>query len=58
MGLIIVVFILSQFVANGLWYCATQQSSLFESHVVVIPILSSIALLIFGLIWICENWDS
>jgi hypothetical protein len=49
--------LLSQFCSNGWWYCVTQQSSIGKTPVIMIPIISTIMLIIFFARWIMDNWD-
>lgn len=41
---------------NGFWYCATQQASIGETPVIIIPSLASIGLLGFFMVFIRDEW--
>ena len=49
--------ILSQTFTNGLWFCSTQQETLMETPMAMIPLLSALGLFMFFMDFIIENWD-
>ena len=57
MARILTLILLSQIVSNGWWYCATQQTTIDETPIALIPWLSSIVLFIWFCLWIFNNWN-
>lgn len=57
MGKKVFIFVLSQMVANMWWYCATQQESVTETPLIVMPILLTLLFLFFIGRWVLLNWD-
>lgn len=55
---LIFFIIITQLCSNGWWFCATQQNSINETPVVLIPIITSLVLVVVLVLWIWDNWTS
>ena len=54
----IFTFVLAtQIISNGLWYCTTQQSSIKETPLVVLPVAAGVFVAYNLFIWVCSNWE-
>lgn len=54
---ILCFMIISQLCSNGWWFCATQQESIGETPVILIPVIATVVLVMSFVYWLIVNWD-
>ncbi len=47
----------SQLFTNSLWYCITQQDSIAQTPIILIPVLSLIVSMVIFVLWAIRTWD-
>ena len=56
MGQIMAFILLTQIATNGWWWCATQQASVGDSPLMLIPLVATAFLLVLVLKLITSKW--
>ena len=54
--LLFIIFLMCA--TNGFWYCATQQETMGQTPVIVIPILGSIGVVLSVVGFVLRTWDN
>ncbi len=49
--------ILIMIATNGLWYCITQQKSIGETPMIILPFISAVFVVVILAREIVNNWD-
>ena len=56
-GKALLLLIATQLSANGWWFVATQQESLDETAMILIPVMSTGVVILFIIDTIIDNWE-
>lgn len=49
--------IMNLLACNGWWYCATQQDTIEQTPIIIIPFIASVIVVIFIMESLYNNWD-